>query len=60
VFHDNKVSEIFGMPKNVKLIRIICIEYPDEKPEKLERININVLVHYENTVVVAVDNSITH
>jgi len=33
------------MSKNVKPIRIICIEYPDEKPEKLERININALVH---------------
>ena len=35
----NSGTEIFGMPKNVKLIRIICIEYPDEKPEKLERIS---------------------
>ena len=41
------MSEIFGMPKNVKPILIICIEYPDEKPEKFERINIDALVHYE-------------
>jgi nitroreductase len=33
--------------KNVKPIGIICIGYPDEKPEKLERIDINALVHYE-------------
>ena len=47
MFHDNKVSEIFGMPKNVKPIWIICIEYSDQKPEKIERININALVHSE-------------
>jgi nitroreductase len=46
-FDDNKVSEILGLPKNVKPIGIICIGYPDEKPEKLERIDINALVHYE-------------
>jgi nitroreductase len=38
---------ILGLPKNVKPIGIICIGYPDEKPEKLERIDINSLVHYE-------------
>ena len=46
-FDDNKVSEILGLPKNVKPIGIICIGYPDEKPEKIERIDINALVHYE-------------
>lgn len=46
-FDDNRVSEILGLPKNVKPIGIICIGYPDEKPEKLERIDINALVHYE-------------
>jgi nitroreductase len=46
-FDDNKVSEILDLPKNVKPIGIICIGYPDEKPEKLERIDINSLVHYE-------------
>ena len=56
-FDDNKVSEILGLPKNVKPIGIICIGYPDEKPEKLERIDINALVHYEKYVAVAADNS---
>jgi nitroreductase len=46
-FDDNKVSEILDLPKNVKPIGIICIGYPDEKPEKLERIDINSLIHYE-------------
>jgi nitroreductase len=46
-FDDNKVSDILCLPKNVKPIGIICIGYPDEKPEKLERIDINALVHYE-------------
>ena len=35
------------MPKNVKPLWIICIEYADQKPEKLGRININAPVHYE-------------
>jgi nitroreductase len=46
-FDDNKVSEILGLSKNAKPIGIICIEYADEKPEKLGRINLNALVHYE-------------
>jgi hypothetical protein len=48
------------MPKNVKPIWIIYIEYADQKPEKLERININALAHYKKSVVVAVDNSTVH
>src|ERR671934_1191017 len=49
-FQDNKVSEILELPKDVRPIGIICIGYiPSsvEKPEKLERINIDALVHYE-------------
>jgi hypothetical protein len=39
-FQDNKVSEILELPKNVRRIGIICIGYPAEKPEKLERIDV--------------------
>jgi nitroreductase len=48
-FQDNKVSEILELPKDVRPIGIICIGYPSsvERPERLERININALVHYE-------------
>src|SRR5919197_4457106 len=46
-FQDNKVSEILELPKDVRPIGIICIGYPAEKPEKLERIDIDALVHYE-------------
>src|ERR671931_73512 len=46
-FQDNKVSEILELPKDVRPIGIICLGYPAEKPEKLERINIDTLVHYE-------------
>jgi nitroreductase len=47
-FEDNKVSEILELPKDVRPIGIICIGYAAaEKPEKLERINIEDLVHYE-------------
>ena len=46
-FQDNKVSEILELPKDVRPIGIICIGYPAEEPEKLERIDIDALVHYE-------------
>jgi nitroreductase len=47
-FEDDKVSEILELPKNVKPIGIICIGYPAERPSRLERINIDALVHNEN------------
>jgi nitroreductase len=46
-FEDNKVSQILELPKDVRPIGIICIGYPAEKPEKLERIDVKALVHYE-------------
>ncbi len=46
-FEDNKVSEILELPKDVKPIGITCIGYPAEKPEKLKRIDVKALVHYE-------------
>ena len=47
-FQDNKVSEILELPKDVRPIGIICIGYPSsDRPDRLERININALVHYE-------------
>jgi len=46
-FEDNKVSEILEIPKDVRPIGIICIGYPAEKPEKLKRIDVKALVHYE-------------
>ena len=48
-FQDNKVSEILELPKDVRPIGIVCIGYPSssEEPERLERINVNALVHHE-------------
>jgi nitroreductase len=46
-FEDNKVLEILELPKDVKPIGIICIGHPAERPEKFERIDTDVLVHYE-------------
>ena len=47
-FQDNKVSEILELPKDVRPIGIVCIGYPSvERPERLERININAIVHHE-------------
>jgi nitroreductase len=58
-FHDNKVSEILELPKDTRPIGIICLGYPSaqQKPEKLERININALVHYEKYYDVGSNNS---
>jgi nitroreductase len=46
-FQDNKGSEILELPKDVIPIGIICIGYPAEKSEKLERIDLKALIHYE-------------
>src|ERR671939_1630725 len=46
-FEDSKMSEILELPKDARPIAIICIGYPAEEPEKLERIDIETLVHYE-------------
>src|SRR5919197_311866 len=47
-FQDNKVSEILELPKGVRPIGIVCIGYPTaERPERLERIDVKALVHYE-------------
>ena len=47
-FEDNKVSQILELPKHVKPVGIICLGYPAETPEKLSRIDVSKLVHYEN------------
>jgi nitroreductase len=46
-FEDDKVSQILELPKHVKAVGIICLGYPAETPEKLSRIDISKLVHYE-------------
>ena len=46
-FEDEKVSDILGLPEHVKPIGIIALGYPDEQPERPERISVKDLVHYE-------------
>lgn len=46
-FEDDKVSKILGLPDYVKPIGIITLGYSSESPERLERIDIDRLVHYE-------------
>ncbi|HZD36441.1 MAG TPA: hypothetical protein VE130_14655, partial [Nitrososphaeraceae archaeon] len=46
-FEDNEVTRILRLPVHVKPIGIIALGYPAEKPERLERIELNYLVHYE-------------
>jgi nitroreductase len=46
-YEDDKVSQILELPKHVKPVGIIYLGYPAEKPEKLSRIDISKLVHFE-------------
>jgi nitroreductase len=46
-FEDDKVSQILELPNYVKPVGIICIGYSAETPEKLSRIDVGKLVHYE-------------
>jgi nitroreductase len=46
-FEDNKVSAILELPEFVKPIGIICIGYPAEEPEGIERISLSELVYYD-------------
>jgi nitroreductase len=45
-FQDKMVSEILELPKHVKPIGIICIGYPAQEPERIERIPLQKLVYY--------------
>jgi len=46
-FEDNKVSQILQLPKHAKPVGIICLGYPAMTPERLSRIDISKLVHFE-------------
>ena len=46
-FEDDKVVQILELPKQVKPVGIICLGYPAETPQKLSRIDISKLVHFE-------------
>jgi nitroreductase len=46
-FEDDKVSQILQLPKYVRPVGIICLGHPAETPEKLSRIDVSKLVHYE-------------
>jgi nitroreductase len=45
-FEDAKVSKILKIPEQVRPIGIICVGYPDEEPERIERIPLSELVYY--------------
>jgi nitroreductase len=46
-FEDNEVRKIPRLPIQVKPIGIIALGHPAEMPERLERIELSNLVHYE-------------
>ena len=46
-FQDKMVSGILKLPEHVKPIGIICIGYPAEEPDRIERIPLRKLVYYD-------------
>lgn len=46
-FDDEKVSKILGLPAYVRPLGIITLGYPDEKPDRFDRIEISNRVHHE-------------
>ncbi|MGH9986622.1 MAG: nitroreductase family protein [Nitrososphaeraceae archaeon] len=46
-FEDNEVKKILRLPVQVKPLGIIALGYSAETPEKLGRIGLNNLIHYE-------------
>jgi nitroreductase len=46
-FEDYKVTKILGLPVHVKPVGIITLGYPAEKLERIERIDMHKLIHYE-------------
>ncbi|MEM5801943.1 MAG: nitroreductase family protein [Candidatus Aenigmatarchaeota archaeon] len=46
-FDEEEVSRVLNLPKNVRPIFIIPIGYPAERPERLERIQLEKLIHRE-------------
>jgi nitroreductase len=45
-FQDKMVSRILELPEHVRPIGIVCIGYPAEEPERIERIPLRKLVYY--------------
>lgn len=46
-FKDDEVAKILELPKHVKPIGIIPIGHPNEPAEKMERISLQEITHYE-------------
>src|SRR3990172_7433478 len=46
-FDDNKVKEILEIPKNIEIIALLPVGYPDEEPPQRPRFGIEKMVYYE-------------
>lgn len=46
-FDDNKVKEILEIPKNIEIIAILPVGYPDEEPSQRPRFDLERIVYYE-------------
>lgn len=46
-YNPDKIAEVLNLPKHVVPITTLAIGYPDETPEKQDRLPANGLIHYE-------------
>jgi nitroreductase len=46
-FEEEKVKEILGIPKEVRVIGLMAVGYPDENPAPRARKNLNDIIYYE-------------
>jgi nitroreductase len=47
-FDESKVKEILEIPKNIEVIGLITLGYPDEKAETPPRVELEKIVHWES------------
>ncbi|UJS17177.1 MAG: nitroreductase family protein [Candidatus Jettenia sp.] len=46
-FNDNKVKEILEIPKDIEIVAILPVGYPDEEPSQRPRFDLERIVSYE-------------
>jgi nitroreductase len=46
-YNEGKLKELFGVPKNLRVVSLLTLGYPDGKPEAKFRKTLNEITHYE-------------
>jgi len=46
-FYENQVKEILNIPKNIRVVLLLTLGYPDDSPSSKRRKSINEIVMYE-------------